>query len=148
MATMVLGGLWHGANWTFAAWGVWHGLLLVLQQGASTQWERVSAAWQRNITFFFVTLGWVFFRAEDFSQARRWFAGLTGIHGFVGQGTTDMVALLALVAVCLVIVRAFPNSMELPLDRLAWLPQVGLAAATTVALLLMNYGSKFLYFQF
>ena len=41
-----------------------------------------------------------------------------------------------------------PNSLELPLDRLGALPQVGLAAATAASILLMNYGSKFLYFQF
>lgn len=46
------------------------------------------------------------------------------------------------------IVRVFPNSLELPLERLGAVPQVGLAAATAASLLLMNYGSKFLYFQF
>jgi hypothetical protein len=47
-----------------------------------------------------------------------------------------------------VLVRCFPNSLELPLERLGVLPQVGLATAAAAALLLMNYGSKFLYFQF
>ena len=46
------------------------------------------------------------------------------------------------------IVRVFPNSLELPLERLGAVAQVGLAAATAASLLLMNYGSKFLYFQF
>jgi hypothetical protein len=52
------------------------------------------------------------------------------------------------VAACLVIVRAFPNSLELPLERFGPLRLVGLAAATAASVLLMNYGSKFLYFQF
>jgi hypothetical protein len=52
------------------------------------------------------------------------------------------------VILCLGIVRLSPNSLELPLARLGAVPQVGLAGATAMALLLMNYGSKFLYFQF
>jgi alginate O-acetyltransferase complex protein AlgI len=56
MITMVLGGLWHGANWTFAAWGTWHGGLLVLHH-ALPAWERMSVFWQRNVTFLLVTLG-------------------------------------------------------------------------------------------
>src|SRR5262252_8881602 len=64
MATMVLGGLWHGASWTFAAWGAWHGLLL-LAHGELAWWDRLGVTARRNLTFFFVTLGWVFFRAAD-----------------------------------------------------------------------------------
>jgi alginate O-acetyltransferase complex protein AlgI len=148
MVTMVLGGLWHGANWTFAAWGTWHGALLVLHR-ALPAWDRaLSPFWQRNLTFGLVTLGWVFFRAESFGHAGQWFASLAGAHGVLSPWPTETLALPALVAVCLLIVRAFPNSLELPLDRLGALRQVGLAAATALSLLLMNYGSKFLYFQF
>jgi hypothetical protein len=56
--------------------------------------------------------------------------------------------LLALVLLCFTIVRVCPNSLELPLGYLRALPQAGLAVATVAALLLMNYGSRFLYFQF
>ena len=147
MATMVLGGLWHGASWTFAAWGAWHGALLVVHQ-ATPAWARLAPHWQRNLTFFFVTLGWVFFRAPDFAHATSWFAALAGTHGIEPAWTAETARLLGLVAVGLVIVRGFPNSLELPLERLGAVPQMGLAVATAVAVLLMNYGSKFLYFQF
>ena len=147
MATMVLGGLWHGANWTFAAWGTWHGLLLVLHHGLPA-WERMSVFWQRNVTFALVTLGWVFFRAETFGHAAQWFASLAGAHGLAAPWTPETTALAGLVLLCLLIVRLAPNSLELPLGRLGAVPQVGLAGATATALLLMNYGSKFLYFQF
>ena len=147
MVTMVLGGLWHGANWTFAAWGTWHGGLLVLHH-ALPAWERMSAFWQRNVTFLLVTLGWVFFRADSFPHAAQWFAGLAGAHGVAGPWTQETAALAGLVILCLGIVRLSPNSLELPLARLGAVPQVGLAGATAMALLLMNYGSKFLYFQF
>src|SRR5215510_5783875 len=147
MATMVLGGLWHGASWTFAAWGTWHGLLLVLHHGLPA-WERMSAFWQRNVTFVLVTVGWVFFRAESFGHAAQWFASLAGAHGLAAPWTPATAALTGLVLLCLVIVRLAPHSLELPLGRLGTVPQVGLAGATVTALLLMNYGSKFLYFQF
>ena len=148
MATMVLGGLWHGANWTFAAWGTWHGLLLVGHHACPAWDRRLSPFWQRNGTFLLVTLGWVFFRAESFGHAARWFASLAGAHGLAPPWTRDTLSLAALVALCLGLVRLCPNSLELPLGRLDRLSQVGLATATAVAVLLMNYGSKFLYFQF
>jgi alginate O-acetyltransferase complex protein AlgI len=148
MVTMLLGGLWHGANWTFAAWGTWHGLLLILHQATAARWERLPPMWQRNVTFVLVTLGWVFFRADDFGHGAQWFASLAGVHGLGGPWRDDTPALLGLVALGLVLVRCFPNSLELPLERLGVLPQVGLATAAAAALLLMNYGSKFLYFQF
>jgi alginate O-acetyltransferase complex protein AlgI len=148
MATMVLGGLWHGANWTFAAWGAWHGALLVLHQ-ALPAWQRMSVFWQRNLTFLLVTLGWVFFRSDSFAHATQWFGALGGARGaLAAPWTWELTALALLVAACLIIVRAFPNSLELPLERFGPLRQVGLAAATAASVLLMNYGSKFLYFQF
>ena len=148
MATMVLGGLWHGASWTFAAWGAWHGLLLVGHHACPAWDRRLSPFWQRNGTFLLVTLGWVFFRAESFGHAAGWFTSLAGVHGLAPPWTRDTLSLAALVALCLGLVRLCPNSLELPLDRLGRLSQVGLATATAVAVLLMNYGSKFLYFQF
>jgi alginate O-acetyltransferase complex protein AlgI len=147
MATMVLGGLWHGANWTFAAWGTWHGLLLVGHH-AVPAWDRLALFWQRNLTFLLVTLGWVFFRAETFGHAGQWFVSLAGVHGLFPPGTREILSLAVLIAVCLAVTRLCPNSLELPLGRLRPLPQVGLATATAVAVVLMNYGSKFLYFQF
>ena len=147
MATMVLGGLWHGARWTFAAWGAWHGLLLVLYE-ATPAWDRLSPFWRRNLTFLLVTLGWVFFRATSFTHAAQWFGSLAGVHGLAAPWTAETAALLGLVATCAVLVRACPNSLELPLAGLRLAPQVGLAAAAAVSILLMNYGSKFLYFQF
>ncbi len=148
MVTMVLGGLWHGANWTFAAWGTWHGLMLVLHQATASRWDRLPVMWQRNVTFVLMTLGWVFFRAETFCEAARWFTALAGLGPAGAAWTSEVGALLALVVVGCLIVRLCPNSLELPLERLAPIPQAGLAGATAVALVLMNYSSKFLYFQF
>jgi D-alanyl-lipoteichoic acid acyltransferase DltB (MBOAT superfamily) len=78
MATMALGGLWHGAALTFIAWGVAHGLGL----GAGLLWRRAGlslpsiAGWA--LTFVFVTFAWVLFRAPSFEVAGRLYAIMAG----------------------------------------------------------------------
>jgi D-alanyl-lipoteichoic acid acyltransferase DltB (MBOAT superfamily) len=74
--TMLLGGLWHGANWTFVVWGAYHGLLLGLEYLAG--WRVRS----RILTFVLANLGWVLFRSTDLRQSLDVFARL--FHGPVG----------------------------------------------------------------
>ena len=72
MITMVLGGLWHGASWTFVIWGAVHGLgisVLHLLRSAGKGFARVPALLGVFLTFNFVTAAWVFFRAPDFHTA-------------------------------------------------------------------------------
>ena len=76
MLTMLIGGLWHGAGWTFVAWGAIHGTALVAErwwrerpgyvERSSTAWRR---AWQRFLTFQIVCFAWIFFRSDSFSDA-------------------------------------------------------------------------------
>jgi alginate O-acetyltransferase complex protein AlgI len=93
MITMLLGGLWHGASWTFVVWGGVHGFYLVINHA----WHAVRKAFGsdltktsllgrmtgRVITFLAVTISWVMFRAETFSGATNIFEGMAGQHGFV-----------------------------------------------------------------
>ena len=79
MITMVLGGLWHGAAWTFILWGACHGVAQVVghhrrasrvRRGLPAQREGgLAIAWQRFATFQVVCLGWVFFRANTVNEA-------------------------------------------------------------------------------
>ena len=68
--TMLLGGLWHGANWTFLIWGAWHGLVLALEKalGLDTSGLRFSPL-RWLFCLLLVMLGWVVFRAENVTQA-------------------------------------------------------------------------------
>jgi alginate O-acetyltransferase complex protein AlgI len=84
--TMLLGGLWHGANWTFLAWGAWQGLLLIAYRLMGTEtFEKPASnvavsALQRVAMFHFVCIGWIFFRAESIGQAFAMIGALG--HGF------------------------------------------------------------------
>jgi alginate O-acetyltransferase complex protein AlgI len=90
MLTMLVGGLWHGAAWTFVAWGGLHGFYLILNHGwqwlggnSSTQ-PAVSTSLSRwvgrLVTFLAVVIAWVFFRAESFSSAWLMLESMFGIH--------------------------------------------------------------------
>jgi alginate O-acetyltransferase complex protein AlgI len=81
-AVMLLGGLWHGAAWTFVSWGALHGALLAAERaagGGDRLWrfvpERLRVAW----TFLLVTLAWVPFRAPDFAAALDFYARLLAL---------------------------------------------------------------------
>ena len=66
----VLCGLWHGANWTFLVWGVWHGFFLILERFSFVKKIILSNVFiQHFYTLLVVLIGWVFFRAENFSSA-------------------------------------------------------------------------------
>jgi hypothetical protein len=91
MATMILGGLWHGAGWTFVVWGGLHGLYLVVNHAwhrfrqilgrAGTESSRVGKLVAWLITFMAVVTGWVFFRATDFHSAIAILEGMAGMNG-------------------------------------------------------------------
>ncbi len=77
MLTMLIGGLWHGAAWTFVVWGGLHGLLIVLNHGLRRLTSRKPpAAISWAATFVCVALLWVLFRAGTFEQAGRVYGGL------------------------------------------------------------------------
>jgi D-alanyl-lipoteichoic acid acyltransferase DltB (MBOAT superfamily) len=77
MMTMLLGGLWHGASWTFVLWGGYHGALLCLfrlwdkvGRHPRTLLEQYGGKWVRIFVMFHLTcVGWLFFRAENMTQA-------------------------------------------------------------------------------
>src|SRR5439155_8945110 len=78
LITMTLGGLWHGANWTFVVWGLLHGVAIAFVQtvrGLFPGRARLMPKWLGlALTFHFVTLAWVFFRAPDLATAGRMLA--------------------------------------------------------------------------
>jgi alginate O-acetyltransferase complex protein AlgI len=143
--TMLLGGLWHGANWTFVAWGGYHAALLSLHRVFARPWVRVPVVLQVVGTFLLAVIGWVLFRAESFGLARDWLHAMFTWR----PGGTPSPALWTCIAVAAVISFALPNTFELSHD---WrpAPALGLTLLFSMAMFVMYVGhqSPFLYFQF
>jgi hypothetical protein len=87
---MILGGLWHGAAWTFIIWGSLHGLFLVINRFWRQVYEKYNFTFENNrlyilfswsLTMFCIVFAWVFFRAKDFSCAKSVVMSMTGLNG-------------------------------------------------------------------
>ncbi|MFN4056443.1 MAG: MBOAT family O-acyltransferase [Alishewanella aestuarii] len=166
--TFGLAGLWHGASWMFVIWGLLHAFALIIHR--IWQYTGVSLpkviAWL--ITFNFVNLTWIFFRAEDLDQAYRIIRGMLGLEGIVwplflnrlfagtSLNTGDWLAaltgnILTVIAVflALTICLTAKNSNQFAVD---WRPSRGWAAASAVLLVIgiasLAVESPFLYFNF
>lgn len=81
LATFVIGGIWHGAGWTFIFWGFLHGMALVVQRVWGFLNIRMWAWVSWFITFNFVNIAWVFFRAEEWSDAKKVLKGMFDLNG-------------------------------------------------------------------
>jgi alginate O-acetyltransferase complex protein AlgI len=147
MITMLLGGLWHGANWTFVFWGGYHGVLLCFYKLFGGFWDRLPAVVQRTGTFFLVVIGWVFFRSDNFSLAAVMLARMFSISA--GALFPGLVGLLVALAIAASIAHFAPNTFEMNHEWSSW-TVAGLSLGYTAALLAIASGqeSPFLYFQF
>ena len=80
LLTMLLGGAWHGANWTFVLWGAWHGAILAGERRLglkAAQWSKIMIV----PTLLAVIVSWVMFRAETVGQALEMYRGMLGLNG-------------------------------------------------------------------
>lgn len=149
--TMLLGGMWHGANWTFVLWGAWHGGILALER----YWEQrfgkpLLPAWLGVIkTMLLVIIGWVMFRAADIAGAGRMFAGMAGVNGMAfspsveWQVTPDRLVVLA-VGIAMVYAMPWLKRRGGSYGRYFIVPLFLWAVAT----LSSQSFTPFLYFQF
>ena len=153
--TMLLGGLWHGAAWTFVIWGGLHGSVLALERGWSrSRWAGLVAlpGWCRiALTFHIVVLGWIFFRAASFGDALVY---LGGIAAPAGDGATIVTPLALLLILFGLAIHAWPHdAMTAAAQRIRSIP-APLAAAALAAVMLMVDAMRyegiapFIYFRF
>ncbi len=95
MLTMLLGGLWHGASWTFVLWGFLHGLYLMVERGIkAVSWPRILNSkvvqWLLSLlTLLFVVWAFVVFRAENMTQVRELFAAMFSINQIENSETVS-----------------------------------------------------------
>jgi alginate O-acetyltransferase complex protein AlgI len=156
MLVMLIGGLWHGASWTFVIWGGIHGGMLAFErlQGKSSPYRRLPRALRVAITFGIVCVGWVFFRAKTLPQAGeylQWMCGLgrvTPAQAAVGAKLyTPYHVLMFLIAAA--VVWMVPNSWAY--TRTLSPRRAVVAMSLFVASVVMMWTqttNPFLYFQF
>ncbi|MGH9262200.1 MAG: MBOAT family O-acyltransferase, partial [Acidimicrobiales bacterium] len=128
MITMLLGGLWHGANWTFVVWGGYHGALLVAYRLARRPWDALPAPLRRAAMFLLVSVGWVFFRADNLAVAGELLRAMFGgVAGPIFAGVGLFVPVLAIAAAA---AHLGKNSWEL---RHQWRPAAAVGLAVLFA---------------
>jgi alginate O-acetyltransferase complex protein AlgI len=153
MITMVLGGLWHGAAWTFVLWGGLHGLFLCINHGWASLSRKLGfstpkvAAWL--ITFVSVILAWVFFRAPTLDRAITITKGMAGINGLGDFSIFDeriiLLALLTGMALALPAGWQWARRTNLKTSTVS---AIGVGIMLVFSLLSLTRISEFLYFQF
>jgi alginate O-acetyltransferase complex protein AlgI len=147
MLTMLIGGLWHGAGWTFLIWGLYHGAVLAAHRVAGRGWDALPARVRQFGMLFVALIGWVFFRADNLTMAagvlQRMFAGAAG------SGVPQAGLALTALSVAGAWGMFGPNIYDLDYSPKWWKP-VAVASAFGVALALIagDRTSPFLYFQF
>ena len=161
VGTFLLGGLWHGAGWTFVFWGLMHGTGLALERaradarhagGLREPGATAGArALQRLAVFAFVTVAWVFFRAESMGNAFAVLWRLIAGLGSIGTAVTlPVVGLVALGIAIQYVPRRTIEDLEAGFSRVGW---VGQGLVLALALFLIDVlgpagPAEFLYFRF
>ncbi len=153
---MLLGGLWHGANWTFVAWGAYHGLLLAFERylGKKSFYNALPRPVRVGTTFVLVLFSWVLFRSPTLHEAIRYFGAM------FGMGSTDECALLLgaqlyaqgklfIMAVCALLVVWRLQAFQWA-ETVTWPKAVAVTALFIVSVMAMISQAfiPFLYYQF
>jgi D-alanyl-lipoteichoic acid acyltransferase DltB (MBOAT superfamily) len=159
MITMLLGGLWHGASWTFVAWGAFHGLLVSATRAlenvpALTRWAVLDTFWARALkmagTFYLVLMGWVLFRAQTLDGAWQILVNLHSPQGLPASATVAPV-IAGLTVVAVVWMHALDWVVihkSAAIERRGWLLWPLLVIGHLFTILIGDPGRAFIYFQF
>lgn len=163
IATFLIGGIWHGAGWTFLFWGFLHGMAMVIHRAWGKMGFRLPLLLAWFLTFNFINITWVFFRAKEWEDAikvlkgmfqgemvlpSQWHSWFASLHLPVAYGGIDVKALYWSMA-ALAVVLLFQNSTQM-LERFRPSPFNALYAAALflVAVASLSKLSEFLYFNF
>lgn len=161
LATFLLGGLWHGAAWTFVAWGALHGGALVVLRA----WQRTGLSLPRwlawGLTFLFVMVAWVFFRAPSLAAAGAMLRAMAGAnadtlpwqdalkHALAPDPQAPLVLSASALLIGLAVLAWRRNSNALVEDfRPSWPRGAAVAAGLLISVLQLGKVTPFLYFNF
>jgi alginate O-acetyltransferase complex protein AlgI len=157
MTTMLLGGLWHGANWTFVAWGGLHGVYLSLERVLRARFVNyrpgpLAFVGLGVLTYALVNLTWVFFRAKTFTRAWSVLRGMAGTNaGATPLLSTFRLATVGMIVAGILVTHAYMRSRTLE-SVIARVPPLVIGVLWGAMLLAIvaaqGDGSAFIYFQF
>ncbi|MEW6355233.1 MAG: MBOAT family O-acyltransferase [Planctomycetota bacterium] len=158
--TMLLGGLWHGASWTFVFWGGLHGMFLVVEYVVTTI-VRESDFWLKlpvRIALAFVTyllccVAWVFFRAHSFGQAFTLLGSMLHVLPTEGPGVLDRARIAAVLGITIAMLGIHWVMRDSSLEEIAnrcpwWLKGLILAGLMIAIMTVSGEDRAFIYFQF
>lgn len=154
---MVIGGLWHGAKWTFIVWGAFHGLLLVLERwnGRKSFYAALPKPGRITITFLLMLLSWVLFRADSLTAAVDYYRSMFGAGGVGGVAPLLAAEIytpyhLLVLGICTVLVFQPLQAHDWALQPVTWGRTAVVVPVFTLALMAMytQAFNPFLYFQF
>ena len=171
MVTFLIGGLWHGAGWTFVFWGFIHGWAIIIHRLWKGFGFRMNRFLGWVITFNFVNLSWVFFRAKEWDDAIKVLNGMIGLNGviisnslfkalpnlsdygfLVGNHLKNLQAeddIFRLIFVSMVIIIFFKNSKDFVSTlKLNWPTLIFVSLISIISILSLTKKSPFLYFNF
>jgi alginate O-acetyltransferase complex protein AlgI len=153
---MLLGGLWHGASWTFVAWGGFHGVMLAFERmlGKKSVYAGLPRPLRVGITFVLVLISWVLFRSDSLSDAVRYLGAMFGTTGLSGQsilvaGELYNAGRLTQISLCAILAFGSIQAMDW-VNRLTWVRSAALIVLFCVGLgtMFTQAFNPFLYFQF
>ena len=154
--TMTLGGIWHGANWTFVIWGMLHGLALCIhkfyisiRKGKEHKKNKLSQICCMVINFFFVSALWIFFRADSLSQVESILRGLVRMNGVSHIFSWAIFGLVFIIMEGLIDTykKKKNRSIYLNLSKVSGLTLFLIAVGLTISLAYVGE-NPFIYFQF
>jgi alginate O-acetyltransferase complex protein AlgI len=155
MAGMFISGMWHGANWTFIVWGLLHGVgVVALHVMRRLDWPQWPLPFARLATFAFVTLAWVFFRADSIDQAWSVLLGVfnspTAWWHWQGKPVGYLALLLAVFWVLSLNARRCQAGTVRAMRRLGWIATcLGMGAVLHLVVALGPEGVPgFIYYRF
>ncbi|WP_405168549.1 MBOAT family O-acyltransferase [Paenibacillus sp. FSL H3-0286] len=147
--TFLLGGFWHGAGWLFILWGLLHGVGQAVEK-CWGRWGFSLPKWLSwLLTFIFVNITWVFFRAEHISQAFRLLKGMSGLNGVSMQSIGSLKWAIILILILMTIILWNPlHLLNKRNFQYSWKTAFVMAFIILFSLLFFNRITTFLYFNF
>lgn len=156
MTTMVLGGLWHGASWTFVLWGTFHGGLLCLYRAFKLPTENDRFSWSVKILlilimFHFTCMGWLLFRAQNMTTVMLFLDGIFLHPGWSAQATEHMMLLVRYgwFFILFQILQGITDKLDLLQGR-HWFIRLNVWVFLIMSIIALGHGGEqeFIYFAF